>query len=57
MTTMELKEKIEDVEERIFLIHMVDFWTSEDRDLLFSLEKELRKLNYELACRKENKNG
>lgn len=54
MTTMELKEKIEDVEERIFLIHMVDFWTSEDRSLLLSLEKELRELNYELACRKEN---
>lgn len=56
MTTMELKEKIEDVEKRIFLIHMVDFWTSEDRSLLLSLEKELRELNYELACRKENKN-
>lgn len=56
MTTIELKEKIEDVEERIFLIHMVDFWTSEDRSLLRSLEKELRELNYELAYRKENKN-
>lgn len=56
MTTIELKEKIEDVEERIFLIHMVDFWTSEDRSLLCSLEKELRELNHELAYRKENKN-
>ena len=54
MTTIELKEKIENVEERIFLIHMVDFWTSEDRSLLRSLEKELRELNNELACRKEN---
>ena len=54
MTTIELKEKIADVEERIFLIHMVDFWTSEDRSLLLSLEKELRKLNNELECRKEN---
>ena len=56
MTTIELKEKIEDIEERIFLIHMVDFWTSEDRSLLLSLEKELRKLNYELAYREGNKN-
>lgn len=45
MTTVELEEKIKSIEERIFLIHMIDFWTSEDRSLLLSLEKELEKLN------------
>lgn len=48
MTKEELKKEIESVDYRIFLVHMVDHWTSKDRDLLHSLERELRELNEKL---------
>ena len=41
---MEVKERIEQLENQIFLIWMVDRWTNEDRKLLEKAEKELKEL-------------
>lgn len=44
MTKTERKERIERLENRLFLIRMVDRWTNEDRRIMNEIEKELREL-------------
>lgn len=44
MTKTERKERIERLENRLFLLNMVDRWTNEDRRIMNEIEKELREL-------------
>lgn len=47
MTKQEREKKIEQVEGFIFMIHMADRWTKQDRENLAELEEELKKLKKE----------
>ena len=44
MTKVERKERIEALENRLFLLNMVDRWTNEDRENIRKIETELREL-------------
>ena len=44
MTREEIKKEIERLEEREFMINMVDRWTYEDRKALNVIEKRLKEL-------------
>ena len=48
MTTMEMKKRIEQLENQAFLIYMTDHWTNEDRELLHKVEKEIKELKEKL---------
>ncbi len=48
MTKMEMTKKIEQLENQKFMIHMVDHWTKEDRELLHKVERELEELQKKL---------
>lgn len=43
-----LIERLGQVEERIFLIYMVERWSNEDREILRKLEAEEREIKAEL---------
>lgn len=44
MTKVEREKRIEELTNRLFLIHMVDRWTNEDREIMRKIEKELAEL-------------
>ena len=44
MTMKERKERIEELEERIFMLNMIDLSTYEERMMIEKCEKELREL-------------
>ena len=44
MTKVERKERIEALENRLFILNMVDRWTTEDRENIRKIETELREL-------------
>ena len=44
MTKVERKERIEALENRMFLLKMVDRWTNEDREIMRKIERELAEL-------------
>lgn len=44
MTRIEKEERIERLENRLFLLKMVDRWTNEDRENIRKIETELREL-------------
>ena len=49
MTTKEIKEKIEQLKNRLFLMNMIDRWTNEDRRTVQEIEDELRNLEMAIA--------
>lgn len=49
MTREELKRKLKELEEREFIINMVDRWTNEDRELLRRIREEKNTIKKELA--------
>lgn len=49
MTREELKRKLKELEEREFIINMVDRWTNEDRELLRRIREEKSNIKKELA--------
>ena len=49
MTREELKRKLEELENREFIINMVDRWTNEDRELLRRIREEKNTIKKELA--------
>lgn len=44
MTRIEREERIERLENRLFLLKMVDRWTNEDREIMRKIERELAEL-------------
>lgn len=44
MTKFERKERIEALENRLFILNMVDRWTTEDRENIRKIEEELKEL-------------
>lgn len=44
MTRIEREERIERLENRLFLLKMVDRWTTEDKENIRKIEIELREL-------------
>lgn len=44
MTKMEITKRIEQLENQKFMIYMTDHWTTEDRELLHKVEKEIEEL-------------
>ena len=48
MTKDEIKEKIDDLEYRLFLVDMIDHWTDEDRELYTILSKKIKELKEKL---------
>ena len=53
MTREEIEKKIEDLEERKFMIDMIDVWDSEDRRLYNEFSRLIRELQEQLK-EKEN---
>ena len=49
MTVKEIKEKIEQLKNRLFLMNMIDRWTNEDRDMVNRIENELHELEAQIA--------
>ena len=45
----EITKRIEDLEEKIFYIEMIDYWTYEDRELIRKYEKELKELKAKIV--------
>ena len=55
MTREEIEKKIEDLEERKFMIDMIDVWDSEDRRLYNEFSRLIRELQEQLKeMKKEN---
>ena len=48
MTREEIEKKIEALEERKFMLDMIDVWDSEDRRLYNELSKQIRELREQL---------
>lgn len=48
MTREEIEKKIEELEERKFMLDMIDTWDSEDRILYNELSKQIRSLREQL---------
>lgn len=44
MTRIEREERIERLENRLFLLKMVDRWTNEDREIMRKIEREIEEL-------------
>jgi hypothetical protein len=45
----EIKERIDWLEDTIFYINMIDYWTREDRETLEKYEKELKQLKAKIV--------
>lgn len=48
MTKEEIKNKIEDLENRIWMVEMADFLSREDKEWIFETKNEIRRLEKEL---------
>lgn len=55
MTKEEIKKKIEELEERKFMLDMIDTWDSEDRILYNELSKQIRSLREQLKEKENDK--
>lgn len=53
MTREEIEKKIEDLEERKFMIDMIDNWDSEDRRLYNEFSRLIRELQEQLKEKEE----
>ena len=49
MTTKEIKERIEQIKEKLFMLNMIDRQTSEDRERISNLKNELNEMEMALA--------
>lgn len=49
MTVQEIKEKIEQLKNRLFMMNMIDRWTNEDRERVYKMENELHELEMKIA--------
>lgn len=49
MTVQEIKEKIEQLKNRLFMMNMIDRWTIEDERRVNAMENELHELELKLA--------
>ncbi len=49
MTVQEIKEKIEQLKNRLFMMNMIDRWTNEDRERVYKMENELHELEMQIA--------
>ena len=49
MTVQEIKERIEQLKNRLFMMNMIDRWTSEDRERVYKMEDELHELEMQIA--------
>ncbi len=49
MTVQEIKEKIEQLQNRLFMMNMIDRWTNEDRQTVNEMEEELHELELQIA--------
>ena len=48
MTRQEIEKKIEELENRQFMLNMVDRWTNEQRRLAWEISDEIRNLKAQL---------
>lgn len=49
MAVQEIKEKIEQLKNRLFMMNMIDRWTIEDERRVNAMENELHELELKLA--------
>ncbi len=49
MTVQEIKEKIEQLKNRLFMMNMKDRWTSEDEIKITEMENELHTLELQIV--------
>lgn len=49
MTVQEIKERIEQLKNRLFMMNMIDRWTNEDRQIVDRMENELHELEMQIA--------
>ncbi len=49
MTVQEIKQKIEELQNRLFLMNMIDRWTQEDRNRVNTIEEEIKELEIQIA--------
>lgn len=49
MTVREIKERIEQLKNRLFMMNMIDRWTNEDRQTVDRMENELHELEMKIA--------
>ena len=49
MTVQEIKERIEQLKNRLFMMNMIDRWTNEDRQTVNKMEDELHELEMKMA--------
>lgn len=49
MTVKEIKERIEQLKNRLFMMNMIDRWTNEDRERVNRIENELHELEIQIA--------
>ena len=49
MTVQEIKERIEQLKNRLFMMNMIDRWTNEDRERVYKMEDELHELEMQIA--------
>ena len=49
MTVQEIKERIEQLKNRLFMMNMIDRWTNEDRQTVNEMEEELHELELQIA--------
>ena len=49
MTVQEIKERIEQLKNRLFMMNMIDRWTNEDRQTVNRMEDELHELEMQIA--------
>lgn len=49
MTVQEIKEKIEQLKNRLFMMNMKDRWTSEDEIKVTEMENEIHTLELQIA--------
>ena len=49
MTVEEIKEKIEQLQNRLFMMNMIDRWTNEDRRTINEMEDELHELEMQIV--------
>lgn len=49
MTVQEIKERIEQLKNRLFMMNMIDRWTNEDKQTVDRMENELHELEMKIA--------
>ena len=49
MAVQEIKERIEQLKNRLFMMNMIDRWTNEDRERVYKMEDELHELEMKIA--------